>query len=281
MGVFLDLVYVVVALVTAPWWLRKSRGGWRERFGRIEPLPQIRPAPLFAYEPAGRRSPFMPDQPQQRRFPGSGGTEEGKELAGPYLHVDAGKNPRRPEREMQILDTDPGGFMLHDALLLRAAPSLSCTRDHGPIALALDDAVGQVGAERDDHERHHDLDQHQKHIVDLKQRMMQRLRDEIPGVEFNGDVSENSLYTVLNVRFPDDGRAEMLLYNLDIEGIACSGGSACSSGSNQGSHVLRALNVGQNSPSIRFSFSRYTTREEIDYAVGRLAHHLAPATVQL
>src|SRR5690606_29789724 len=71
---------------------------------------------------------------------------------------------------------------------------------------------------------YHDLDQHQKYIVDLKQRMMQRLRDEIPGVEFNGDVSENSLYTVLNVRFPDDGRAEMLLYNLDIEGIACSGG---------------------------------------------------------
>src|SRR5690606_2872273 len=86
-----------------------------------------------------------------------------------------------------------------------------------------------------------DLDQHQKHIVDLKQRMMQRLRDEIPGVEFNGDVSGESLYTVLNVRFPDDGRAEMLLYNLDIEGIACSGGSACSSGSNKGSHVLAAL----------------------------------------
>ena len=115
-----------------------------------------------------------------------------------------------------------------------------------------------------------DLDQHQKHIVDLKQRMMQRLRDEIPGVEFNGDVSGESLYTVLNVRFPDDGRAEMLLYNLDIEGIACSGGSACSSGSNKGSHVLAALYPEVKGANIRFSFSRYNTMEEVDRTVEAL-----------
>jgi len=62
----------------------------------------------------------------------------------------------------------------------------------------------------------------------------------------------------------------MLLFNLDIQGIAASGGSACSSGSNVGSHVLTALNVSPDRPSVRFSFSKYTMREEIDIAVEKL-----------
>ena len=125
-----------------------------------------------------------------------------------------------------------------------------------------------------------DMDGHQKYVKDLKDYMKTRLLEKIDGVTVNG-CEDRSLYTVLNVKLPATDKASMLLFLLDIDGIACSGGSACSSGSNQGSHVLRALNVSQNSPSIRFSFSRYTTREEIDFAVGRLAHHLAPATVQL
>ena len=63
--------------------------------------------------------------------------------------------------------------------------------------------------------------------------MIDRLIEEIPGIEINGDRSDESLYTVLSVRFPEDGRSEMLLYNLDVEGIACSGGSACSSVGNR------------------------------------------------
>jgi cysteine desulfurase len=117
---------------------------------------------------------------------------------------------------------------------------------------------------------HLHMDEHHRYIQGLKDHMAALLRETIPGVGFNGDPSADSLYTVLNVRFPDDGRAEMLLYNLDIEGIACSGGSACSSGSNTGSHVLAALYPDVKGANIRFSFSRYNTREEIERTVDAL-----------
>ncbi len=115
-----------------------------------------------------------------------------------------------------------------------------------------------------------DVEGHQRHVQGLKDLMKKRLLEEIPGVGFNGDPSEDSLYTVLNVRFPDDGKSEMLLYNLDIEGVACSGGSACSSGSNKGSHVLAALYPERPGANIRFSFSRYSTKEEVEHAVSVL-----------
>ncbi len=115
-----------------------------------------------------------------------------------------------------------------------------------------------------------DLEEHERHIRKLKGHMMDRLIEEIPGIEINGDRSDDSLYTVLSVRFPDDGRSEMLLYNLDIEGVACSGGSACSSGSNKGSHVLAALYPEVKGASIRFSFSRYNTIDEIDHTIEAL-----------
>lgn len=123
------------------------------------------------------------------------------------------------------------------------------------------------------------LAEHQAHVQGLKTYMKQLLMDAIPGVRFNGDTSDNALYTVLNVRFPDDGKAEMLVYNLDIEGIACSGGSACSSGSNKGSHVLAALYPDVQGANIRFSFSRYTTMAEVEATVKALQRifQLVPA----
>lgn len=125
-----------------------------------------------------------------------------------------------------------------------------------------------------------DLEGHHRHVQGLKDRMKQRLQEAIPGVGFNGDTSADALYTVLNVRFPDDGRSEMLLYNLDIEGVACSGGSACSSGSNKGSHVLAALYPERPGANIRFSFSRYTTEAEVDRAVEVLKRILQPEAVK-
>jgi cysteine desulfurase len=115
------------------------------------------------------------------------------------------------------------------------------------------------------------MEEHQVHIQGLKDYMMERLTTEIPGVQFNGDTaSENSLYTVLNVSFPEMDMADMLLFNLDINGISASGGSACSSGSNIGSHVLHGINADVNRPSIRFSFSKYNTKEELDFVVAKL-----------
>lgn len=122
------------------------------------------------------------------------------------------------------------------------------------------------------------MDVHRKKISDLKNYMIEQLKEKIPGFAVNGSV-ENSLYTVLNIQIPRTPNADMLLFLLDIDGIACSGGSACSSGSNQGSHVLNALGINQNTQNIRFSFSRYTTKKEIDYAVERLVYHTQPAKV--
>jgi cysteine desulfurase len=115
-----------------------------------------------------------------------------------------------------------------------------------------------------------DMDAHKAHILDLKQYMVEQLKSNIEGVEFNGESANESLYTVLNVKFPAHKNAEMLLFNLDIAGIAASGGSACSSGSEQGSHVLRGIKAADGRPSVRFSFSKYNTKEEIDYTVDKL-----------
>jgi cysteine desulfurase len=109
------------------------------------------------------------------------------------------------------------------------------------------------------------------YILELKSFMIQELRKVIPTAEFHGETSpENSLYTVLNVSFPPVEIADMLLFNLDIAGISASGGSACSSGSNIGSHVLRAIGADPERPAIRFSFSKFNTKAEILYTVERL-----------
>jgi cysteine desulfurase len=100
--------------------------------------------------------------------------------------------------------------------------------------------------------------------------MSEKLKSEIPGVEFNGDTLGEALYTVLSVSLPPSANSEMLLFNLDIGGIACSGGSACSSGTSTGSHVLRALYGDTDRPSVRFSFSKYNTKEEVDYVIDKL-----------
>ncbi|MEI6487434.1 MAG: cysteine desulfurase family protein [Bacteroidota bacterium] len=115
-----------------------------------------------------------------------------------------------------------------------------------------------------------DMDEVREKISGLKQYMVDELRAAIPGVEFNGSCLENNLYTVLSVRFPKTDTAEMFLFSLDIAGIAASGGSACTSGSDKGSHVLQALGVEMNQPSVRFSFSKYNTKEEVDYTVSKL-----------
>jgi cysteine desulfurase len=115
------------------------------------------------------------------------------------------------------------------------------------------------------------MEEHQQHIFGLKEYMRKKLINEIPGIEFNGEIDfDKSLYTVLNCRFPLHPDAEMILFNLDILGIAASGGSACSSGSNQGSHVLRGLGIQMERPSVRFSFSKYNTKEEVDFVVSKL-----------
>lgn len=116
-----------------------------------------------------------------------------------------------------------------------------------------------------------EMEEHQEYIQGLKSYMINQLRKNIPGIEFNGETDpEKSLYTVLNVSFPEMEMAEMLLFSLDIAGISVSGGSACSSGTNIGSHVLNGIQANPNRPAVRFSFSKYNSKEEIDYVISKL-----------
>ena len=113
-----------------------------------------------------------------------------------------------------------------------------------------------------------EMTDHHQHIQGLKTYMANQLMEKVPGISFNGETDpEKSLYTVLNVSFPEMEMADMLLFNLDIAGISASGGSACSSGTDIGSHVLSAIGANPSRPSVRFSFSKYNTVAEIDYAV--------------
>jgi len=117
------------------------------------------------------------------------------------------------------------------------------------------------------------MSEHEKesaYILSLKNYMIQKLSDKIPGLVLNGDAEGKSLYTVLNVSFPKSEKSEMILFNLDMNNICASGGSACSSGADMGSHVIRAINNNPNLVAVRFSFSKYNTKEEVDIVVDKL-----------
>ena len=116
------------------------------------------------------------------------------------------------------------------------------------------------------------LEEEVKYIKELKSYMIEKFKTEMQDVQFYGKCTDmdNSLYTVLSVNFPETDIAEMLLFNLDIMGIACSGGSACASGGSKSSHVLSGINPESKRPGIRFSFSKYNTKEDIDFVIDKL-----------
>ena len=114
----------------------------------------------------------------------------------------------------------------------------------------------------------HDADKN--HIVEIKKYMYDQLKLKIKGVDFNGDVWGQSLYTVLSVRFPKTEKSEMLLFNLDINNICASGGSACASGAEAGSHVIRAINNNPNQVTVRFSFCKHNSKDEVDLVIQKL-----------
>jgi len=122
------------------------------------------------------------------------------------------------------------------------------------------------------------FDEHKAHISELKSYLVEQLKEHISDINFNGDYDGESLYTVLNASFPPSAKNDMLLFNLDISGICTSGGSACSSGSNKGSHVLEAMGVDPMRGNIRFSFSKFNTKEEVDSVVAKLKE-LYPAKI--
>jgi len=120
---------------------------------------------------------------------------------------------------------------------------------------------------------HLHLDEDKAYIESLKSHMIEKLKAVLPGVTFHGNSGnlEKSLYTVLNVSLPESEENDMLLFNLDLLGISTSGGSACASGASTGSHVLGALYPESKRGAVRFSFSKFNKKEEIDFVVEKLA----------
>jgi len=135
-----------------------------------------------------------------------------------------------------------------------------------------ENVIGIMGMAKALEIAYQDLENHTKHLRQIKEYTLSQLKNILPEIQFNGlsgDLAK-STYTVINVSFPPSENSDMLLLNLDINGIAASGGSACSSGSSIGSHVLQALNTPLERTSIRFSFSKYTQKEEIDFLVQKI-----------
>ncbi|CAM1353061.1 cysteine desulfurase family protein [Tenacibaculum insulae] len=116
------------------------------------------------------------------------------------------------------------------------------------------------------------LKQDVDYIIGVKKYFIEQLQARFKNIQFNGESAslEKSSYTILNVRFPVKNK--MLLFNLDLQGVAASGGSACQSGANKGSHVLRVFLSDENAErtSIRFSFSKFTKKEELDLVLNVL-----------
>lgn len=166
-----------------------------------------------------------------------------------------------------------GAGFLYTASGLQVQPLIHGGAQERNVRAGTENVYGIIGLAKALEIAYRDMDQHQRHIQGLKDRFIEKLRAEIEDVQFNGQSADadHSLYTVLSVSLPPSELNEMLLFNLDISRVSASGGSACTSGSNIGSHVLTALGCDPQRGAVRFSMSKYNTAEEVDYAVEQLA----------
>ena len=165
-----------------------------------------------------------------------------------------------------------GVGMLYVNELVRITPLMMGGAQERNMRAGTENLYGIVGFARALELAMDRYEQDSAHIAELKQYMCSRLQQAFDHVICNGDTNGSSLYTVLNVSFPKTEKSEMLLFSLDMAGICVSGGSACSSGANSVSHVIKAIYNGQSESMvpIRFSFSRHNTKEEIDAVIEQL-----------
>jgi cysteine desulfurase len=199
---------------------------------------------------------------------------------GAYFHSDTVQTMAHYEFDMQNIDIDfitcaahkfhgPKGIgFLYIKKSVKSAAMIHGGAQERGLRGGTENLYGIVGLAKALEIANHDIQAHQTHVQALKSYMIEKLRENFDNIDFHGDIRpENSLYTVLNVCFPKTDKSAMLLFTLDLKGICCSGGSACSSGSSKGSHVLEGINADMTRPNARFSFSRFTTKKEIDYTI--------------
>ncbi|HRD07757.1 MAG TPA: aminotransferase class V-fold PLP-dependent enzyme, partial [Saprospiraceae bacterium] len=125
-------------------------------------------------------------------------------------------------------------------------------------------------------EAHETMDERKSHIQKLKERFEEKLISEVDDVIFNHAEGEACMYHISSVSFAASPMADMLMFNLDIEGIAASSGSACSAGIAEDSHVLTAIGHPSGRKTVRFSFSKYNTAEEVDIVVNKIKKLMTP-----
>ena len=164
---------------------------------------------------------------------------------------------------------------------LRVSPLIHGGSQERNVRSGTENVYGIVGLAKALEIAVRNLAAHQAHVQALKTRFVEKLRAEVEDVQFNGlsEYADKSLYTVLSVSLPPSAISEMLLFNLDISKIAASGGSACTSGAQTGSHVLEALGCDPGRATVRFSMSKMNTAAEVDYAVATLAKLYSPVAV--
>lgn len=209
---------------------------------------------------------------------------------GAYFHSDTVQTMGHYAFDLKALDVDfitcaahkfhgPKGIgFLYVNKRIKMAPMILGGSQERGFRGGTENLAGIVGLSKAFDLAYEDLQGHQSHVQGLKSYMMGRLKDHFSDIAFHGDTTpEGSLYTVLNVCFPPTEKASMLLFTLDLKGVAVSGGSACTSGAAKGSHVLEGIGADMTRPNVRFSFSRYTTREEIDFALEQVFSAFAVA----
>ena len=115
------------------------------------------------------------------------------------------------------------------------------------------------------------LNTEKNHISEIKNYLLEQLEFHFPAFQINGN--PDNFYTISNIALPfSEAETPLLLFNLDMKGIAVSRGSACQSGSSKPSHVLAEILAPEdlNKPSLRISFSHYNTKEDVDLFIAAL-----------
>lgn len=162
------------------------------------------------------------------------------------------------------------GFLYHNKRN-RIKPLITGGSQERELRAGTENVYGIVGLAKALEVAYRDMDKKSEHIKILKQYFIEQVKQRFPSIKFNGDAEGRSLYTVLSLAFPPELSTDILLFSFDLHGIAVSGGSACTSGSNTGSHVIRGIGKNLDCAPVRFSFGKYNTIEEADYALNYIA----------
>ncbi|MFM6984132.1 MAG: cysteine desulfurase family protein [Chitinophagaceae bacterium] len=158
------------------------------------------------------------------------------------------------------------GFLYHNKRI-KIHPMITGGSQERELRAGTENIYGIVGLAKAMEIAYRDMSTKSEHIKNLKSYIIDQVKLRFPTVKFNGDAEGQSLYTVLNLAFPPELANEMLLFNFDLNGIAISGGSACTSGSNTGSHVIRGIGKNLDHAPVRLSFGKNNTFEEADFVL--------------